>query len=228
MRFKKTDAFEGVLFFRGIVCECYFLSDSEIELIIKKYEDNLTVRTLYKFFRKVKKKFEKKGYTDISVVSYADSVLNELYKRTAGLEFSTTEYMLVLPACAMRFTPTAEIVKKEIGDESAEESTGGRDNDKDKDNCSDTDADCTCILSKEPGVFRCFVKDYLDGKYIYDVFVKENLRNLGYGTKYMKRVLFEYSDYNIYIQVSGQNTAAMALYKKLGFEVKEELWYHKI
>ncbi len=217
MRFKKTDAFEGVLNFKGIVCECYFLSDYEIELVIKKYEDNLTVRTLYKFFRKVKKKFEKKGYTDISVVSYAESVLNELYKRTAGLRYSETEYMLMLSAHAMRFTPTAEIIKKEITDTCDTE-----DNDWKSENI------CTCIVSKEAGVFRCFVKDYLDGKYIYDVFVNEEMRNLGYGTKYMKRVLFEYSDYNLYIQVSGQNKAAMALYGKLGFEAKEELWYYKV
>ncbi len=216
MRFKKTDAYEGVLFFRGIVCDCYFLSGYEIELIVKKYKDNLDVRTLYKFFRKVRIKFEKKGYTDISVVSYADSVLNELYKRTAGLKFDSSEFMLCLKYGAMRFTPNAEIIKKNAGE--LKKTKYG----------AEVSEDTEGVFSKEPGVFGCFVKDYSDGKYIYDVFVREDLRGLGYGTKYMKKVLYEYSDYNIYIQVSGQNTAAMALYKKLGFEAKEELWYYRV
>ena len=63
---------------------------------------------------------------------------------------------------------------------------------------------------------------------LYEVEVKEDLRNKGFGTKYMLSLMNSFKDMTLFLQVGSKNVAAVKLYRKLGFEVTEEVCYYKM
>ena len=63
--------------------------------------------------------------------------------------------------------------------------------------------------------------------YLYGFEIKEELRGQGYGTTYLLQVLSDLANINplpLRLQVSGDNTAALSLYKKTGFQITETLF----
>ncbi len=68
---------------------------------------------------------------------------------------------------------------------------------------------------------RCF--------YLYEVEVAKNVRNTGIATKCLNRLfqmLAAEQPVTVYLQVGSYNEPAVHLYKKLGFEISEELCYY--
>lgn len=65
--------------------------------------------------------------------------------------------------------------------------------------------------------------------YLYEVEVKKNSRNKGIATKCLTQLFFQLSrefPLTVYLQVGSYNEPAVHLYKKLGFEIAEELGYY--
>ncbi len=82
------------------------------------------------------------------------------------------------------------------------------------------------VYETENNSFSCKVYPYREGWYLCEVEVREELRNQGIATNCLLQVFSELSktqDTKIYLQVGSYNEPAVHLYKKLGFEVTEEL-----
>ncbi|MBQ7864535.1 MAG: GNAT family N-acetyltransferase [Lachnospiraceae bacterium] len=65
--------------------------------------------------------------------------------------------------------------------------------------------------------------------YLYEVEVKKNCRNRGVATKCLTQLFLMLSQdapLTVYLQVGSYNEPAVHLYKKLGFEISEELGYY--
>lgn len=65
--------------------------------------------------------------------------------------------------------------------------------------------------------------------YLYEVEVKKNSRNKGIATKCLTQLFFQLSrevPLTVYLQVGSYNEPAVHLYKKLGFDISEELGYY--
>lgn len=65
--------------------------------------------------------------------------------------------------------------------------------------------------------------------YLYEVEVKNNCRNRGVATKCLAQLflmLSQNAPLTVYLQVGSYNEPAVHLYKKLGFEISEELGYY--
>lgn len=76
---------------------------------------------------------------------------------------------------------------------------------------------------------ECLFKIYDNTAYVYGILTYEKFQNKGFAAGMLKQ-LFSYlrkKDINgVTLEVSSENTAALNLYKKLGFEVVERLTYY--
>lgn len=95
------------------------------------------------------------------------------------------------------------------------------------------EADGFCCENKEK-TFFCKLLNYEANAeercfYLYEVEVAENVRNKGIATKCLNRLfqmLAAEQPTMVYLQVGSYNEPAVHLYKKLGFEISEELCYY--
>ena len=110
-------------------------------------------------------------------------------------------------------------------------------------------AESSCFKTSDPGPGEFFVKEeeidqtrtrcyksawgvvnisvFSSYYYLYGFEIKEELRGQGYGTTYLLQVLSDLANINplpLRLQVSGDNTAALSLYKKTGFQITETLF----
>lgn len=78
---------------------------------------------------------------------------------------------------------------------------------------------------------HAYITGSIDFACLHDVEIYEEFRNNHYGT-YLVKTACEYffSKYhrNLYLHVSGLNTAAMKLYCNTGFEINEEIKYYRL
>lgn len=95
---------------------------------------------------------------------------------------------------------------------------------------SETDGSWSCSSwMEETLIGTCSLLPHGSSLYLYEVLVPEALRGRGLGTALMNSLLAllaKRSVPSILLQVSGDNTAAVALYKKTGFQITETLSYY--
>ena len=77
--------------------------------------------------------------------------------------------------------------------------------------------------------FFCHLQPYQDGYYLFEVEVDKKVRNRGIATRCLSSLFRELAKEKptvLYLQVGSYNEPAMHLYRKLGFEISEELCYY--
>ena len=76
------------------------------------------------------------------------------------------------------------------------------------------------IIESKNNIFGFLVIKYLDKDLIdlYSIAIKNNYQNKGYGYKFLKNVLKNFSGYKITLEVS-ENNIAKKLYLKFGFKI---------
>ena len=91
---------------------------------------------------------------------------------------------------------------------------------------------CVFLLDGE-AVGSCFLDTQEHGAYFYGFEISEPLRNQGLGTACLSLFLETYFAHpnakrfkKLFLQVSGLNQPAIALYKKAGFQITESLSYY--
>ncbi len=78
-----------------------------------------------------------------------------------------------------------------------------------------------CNIIVDDKVIGCLlITDHDDGKLLDEIYLEEEYRNKGIGTDIIKKVI--YDNDIVYLWVYKENKRAVALYKKLGFNVIEE------
>lgn len=91
------------------------------------------------------------------------------------------------------------------------------------------DGGFSCLFKdKQEIIGRCEWQNEADKAYIHHVEINQNLRNKGYGTDFLRLLLWQLYCKNLtvaFLQVSSTNQPAMALYKKTGFQICEILSY---
>ena len=83
-----------------------------------------------------------------------------------------------------------------------------------------------CTWAEEESLFSCKLRPYLDGYYVYEVLVREDMRGKGIGTAAMQELTARMG--TCYLQVSSRNERALRLYRRLGFETETELCYYQL
>ncbi|MFR3727925.1 GNAT family N-acetyltransferase [Lacrimispora sp.] len=96
----------------------------------------------------------------------------------------------------------------------------------------ETPIQCVFLLDGSP-VGSCFLDSLANGAYFYGFEIAEPLRNQGLGTACLSLFLDTYFAHpnakrfkKLFLQVSGLNEPALALYKKAGFQITESLSYY--
>jgi RimJ/RimL family protein N-acetyltransferase len=96
----------------------------------------------------------------------------------------------------------------------------------------ETPIQCVFLLDGNP-VGSCFLDSLEHGAYFYGFEITESLRNQGLGTACLSLFLETYFAHpnakrfkKLFLQVSGLNEPAIALYKKAGFQITESLSYY--
>ena len=89
------------------------------------------------------------------------------------------------------------------------------------------------FLAGDKAVGSCYLDSRENSSYFYGFEIPENLRNQGYGRACLSLLLNDFftqsgtgKEETLFLQVSGQNVPAMALYKKSGFQITESLSYY--
>ncbi|MFT4105399.1 MAG: GNAT family N-acetyltransferase [Lacrimispora sp.] len=89
------------------------------------------------------------------------------------------------------------------------------------------------FLAGEKAVGSCYLDSRENSSYFYGFEIPENLRNQGYGRACLSLFLNTYfpqaeaeNEEALFLQVSGKNAPAIALYKKAGFQITESLSYY--
>lgn len=89
------------------------------------------------------------------------------------------------------------------------------------------------FLAGDKAVGSCYLDSRENSSYFYGFEIPEDLRNQGYGRACLSLLLNAFftqsgtgKEGTLFLQVSGQNVPAMALYKKAGFQITESLSYY--
>lgn len=190
-----------------------------------------------KFLKKIQKRLRRENLTDILLPAEAESkaaaALWELHS-TGVVEYDCSEYML-----KKQCNPKEYVAKEGLP-------------------LDDTECPQSKTLSILPGknendYFSCRVAPYLDGCYLYEISVREDMQNQGIGTAAMKELMQRAREImqvnrcggqtadspagladngnspgSFYLQVSSKNPRALHLYRKLGFQTQTELCYFRL
>ncbi|MBE5952196.1 MAG: GNAT family N-acetyltransferase [Lachnospiraceae bacterium] len=143
------------------------------------------------------------GYPEVSFLAEKATKVEKILGSTRVVRKKYSEYMMYLPP---------EEVENTI-------------------NCSDTDE--ILRYEEEGGGYICRNADrsffarvapYGTGWYVYEVEVRYDRRRTGIGTACMRLLAERFLQ--LYLQVGSYNEPAVCLYRKLGFQVIEELCYY--
>lgn len=85
----------------------------------------------------------------------------------------------------------------------------------------DADTRYFYIADNENSIGRFSYLSETDRIDVFDVYVEPEYRQQGIG----RQMMFSLSEYNVYLQVSEQNKAAMALYESCGFEIVNHILF---
>jgi ribosomal protein S18 acetylase RimI-like enzyme len=190
-------------------------NEAEVKLSVNKLSEmnpSAAAKKVGRLVRKVTKHLVKKGFRSVFYIAERGTPLVTALSMCGACGLDHSEYMMKWQA------DEDEIFHNEAGIVF----TGGEEDDTDLEQ-----KDAIVVNSAEPDAFSAKLMPYKDGMYVYEVEVKRELRRQGYGTRYMHSVMNSFKDMPLYLQVGSKNTAACALYKKLGFEVSQELCYYK-
>ena len=200
----------------GFSAEVYDVGNNEAEVrltlnnIASMKEDRASKKAREKA-AKITKYLTKRGYRNIYYLADSKNDMNRAFSGKYALPLDHSEYMM-----SWRFS------------EGLPESDGGIVVTSGAEDDTDIEEkDAIVINSVEKDVFSAHLMPFRDGMYIYEVEVKEDMRNKGFGTKYMLSLMNSFKDMTLFLQVGSKNVAAVKLYRKLGFEVTEEVCYYK-
>lgn len=200
----------------GYESEVYLMGygEAEVKTDLKKADSITTKKAAAKIGRiskKIAKKLLKLGYDDVHFLAEKGTPSENAYGDSKVCHQDFSEYMMKWQMSEKYvFGSEAEIVLMGV-------------------EADDTDMeqkDAVIVNSAEAGVFTAKVMPYRDGVYVFEVEVNESMRRRGKGYKYMHSLMNAFKDTPIYLQVGSKNAAACGLYRKLGFEVVQELCYY--
>lgn len=201
----------------GFDADVFYLGNGEAEVGVRlsgieKMGQKKASTKLSRITSAITKKISKNGYFDILYPAEKGSLLELACEGSKKLHKEYSEYMM-LWKCGK-----TDIFENEAGLvlTSAEE-----------ENTDQEQKDAINVKSAESDIFKAKLMPYKDGMYVYEVEVKESERRKGNGFKYMHSIMNSFKDAPLYLQVGSRNIAAFELYKKLGFEVNQEMCYYK-
>lgn len=93
----------------------------------------------------------------------------------------------------------------------------------------DTNTKCECFFKNQPDHVHCRLISQGNAAYLYGLEVQSNLRRQGLGERFINCLIPSLASFGftrICLQVSSQNEAALALYKKTGFQICQTLSYY--
>lgn len=138
-----------------------------------------------------------------------------------GASFWYQEHIMELPLSSLLITPAVNSQKRVNNLELSIASTP-----------EEIPVQCVFLLDGE-AVGSCFLDTQEHGAYFYGFEISEPLRNQGLGTACLSLFLETYFAHpnakrfkKLFLQVSGLNQPAIALYKKAGFQITESLSYY--
>lgn len=202
----------------GFEAEVYLMGRGEAEAKVSfKNEDKLTAQKAAKkadaITKKIAKKLTKFDCDTVHFIAEKGTFLNEAYEGAQTVHLDYSEYMM-----KWQYDGTESLENE------AEILLRGSEED-------DTDGEMKDSLSVNSAVqdlFSAKLMPYMDGMYVYEVLVKEGCRRQGHGYKYMHSIMNSFKEAPLYLQVGSKNVPACGLYRKLGFEVAQELCYYTI
>ncbi len=196
---------EAKIYTRHIQGICFLNGENEAEIKITACL-RPGAGKIESFAARVGKKLSEKGIDQIFFIAEGGSELEKCMKESRKLTLSRIEYMFrMLPDAGRQAEEGAELLLTDV---------------------TEDDEEITVVHSAEKDVFTAKLRPYKDGMYIYGVEVRENMRNKGYGTKYMKSICYAFRNKPLYLQVGSPNTVACRLYRHTGFDIETELCYY--
>ncbi len=192
----------------SIKADCFLLGDGEAEVRITGFGRFTGPRRIGAFAEKVRKRLAREEILRICFIADGGSDADSLMQKSKKLRLSRKEYMFSLGQDPDRkAVEGAELLLT---------------------NSVEEDEETILVRSGEKGVFTAKLRPFGDGMYIYGVEVEEDMRNRGYGTKYMKSIAYAFREKKLYLQVGSPNAIACRLYVHAGFEVETELCYYEL
>ncbi|MCR5583811.1 MAG: GNAT family N-acetyltransferase [Lachnospiraceae bacterium] len=205
MKLTFTAEDEAELSYRHMLAGCFLLGNGEAEIKVTDYGRKLKVHKLEALAIKAKKKLAKENVHSVYMLAEGGSELEKVLRESRVLKLSRSEYMFSLKPDTDRKNEEGAEILLTNGVEEEEETI--------------------IVESGEKGVFTAKLRPFNDGMYIYGVEVREDMRHEGYGTKYMKSIMYAFRDTKLYLQVGSPNVIACKLYRKVGFETETEILY---
>ncbi len=205
MKLEFTSEDEAVISFRLMQAECFLIGNGEAEIKITYYGKKVKIRKLEALAIKAGKKLAKEKVNRIYMLADGGSEVEKCLKESRLFKPARVEYMFSLKPDPDRKNEEGAEILLTNGVEDEEETI--------------------IVESGEKGLFTAKLRPYNDGMYIYGVEVREDMRHEGYGTKYMKSIAHSFRDTKLYLQVGSPNVIACRLYRKVGFEIEDEVSY---
>ncbi len=205
MKLVFTSEDEAELSYRHMLAGCFLLGNGEAEIKITDCGGKPKVRKLEALALKARKKLAKEDVHRVYMLAEGGSELEKAMRESRILKLSRSEYMFSLAPDRDRKEEAGAEILLTNGVEEEEETI--------------------IVESGDKGVFTAKLRPLNDGMYIYGVEVREDMRHEGYGTKYMKSIMYAFRDTKLYLQVGSPNVIACRLYGKLGFETETEILY---
>ena len=172
--------------------------NQKIEEMSGKITEKMT-----KYIIKVFEVLEQAGFSEVTFVERKGTNFEQILRSTEVVQKIYSEFMMKSPK--KRATTTSSCVDKTEKMKYSEDEGG-------------------YVCRNKDGSFFARVSSYQDGWYVYEVEVSYDKRRIGIGTECMRNLMERFPQ--LYLQVGSYNEAAMGLYRKLGFEVIEELCYY--
>lgn len=163
----------------------------------------IIIRKITKCIMGAYETLEDAGYPEVSILAEKATKIEKILSSTRVVQKKYSEYMMYLPPEAAENTTssnqTGEVLRYE-------EEKGGY-------LCRNADRS-----------FFARVAPFGSGWYVYEVEVRYDKRRTGIGTACMRLLAERFLQ--LYLQVGSYNEPAVCLYRKLGFQVIEELCYY--
>ena len=143
------------------------------------------------------------GFSNLSVLGEKGSIFEEILGSTGVVQKQYSEYLM-----------------KYLGKRPETTSSCAKSSQKMSYKKTEDGYECR---NKEKSFFAR-VSPYRDGWYVYEVEVSYDKRRTGIGTACME--LLQERFLHVYLQVGSYNEPAMGLYRKLGYQIEEEICYY--